>query len=246
MQGSNDSLSVLGPNMSGSPAVLLTPGRTRNIAQDMEALRLSRQDNPYLQQVMASRESLIDSHADECESDDTILMSQFITFQEFGSTALSFVEDDPMTLKEVHEHLIRSPPPTSCWPHDSLSYRASSAFDFTDAPVSYSACSVNSHEKELLPVRSPRRGNRNEENKNNNTPSRPRSSRSVSPRSHDLSLCGRPLSLPGESHLRTALSKKPSAQQTERFSILQHPRPLRRPHTGRRDDESVKLVQDDK
>ncbi|OXU28326.1 hypothetical protein TSAR_012857 [Trichomalopsis sarcophagae] len=27
----------------------LTPGRTRNIDQDMEALRLSRQDNPYLQ-----------------------------------------------------------------------------------------------------------------------------------------------------------------------------------------------------
>lgn len=35
--------------LGGSPAVLLTPGRTRNIAQDMEALRLSRQDNPYLQ-----------------------------------------------------------------------------------------------------------------------------------------------------------------------------------------------------
>lgn len=40
---------VLAPSMGSSPAVLLTPGRTRNIAQDMEALRLSRQDNPYLQ-----------------------------------------------------------------------------------------------------------------------------------------------------------------------------------------------------
>lgn len=29
-----------------------------------------------LQQVMASRESLIESHAEECGSDDTILMSQ--------------------------------------------------------------------------------------------------------------------------------------------------------------------------
>ncbi|XP_050348484.1 uncharacterized protein LOC126772248 [Nymphalis io] len=239
MQASNDSLSVLTPNISGSPAVLLTPGRTRNIAQDMEALRLSRQDNPYLQQVMASRESLIESHTEECESDDTILMSQ-----EFGSAALDFVEDDPMTLKEVHEHLIRSPPPTSCWPHDSLSYRASSAFDFADTPVSYSAYSVNTQEKDLLPSRSPRRGARSDESKNNNTPTRPRSSRSVSPRSHDLTLCGRPLSLPGESHLRTALSKKPSAPQMDRFSILQHPRPLRRPHTNRRDEDSVKLVQD--
>lgn len=39
----------MSPAVSGSPAVMLTPGRTRNIAQDMEALRLSRQDNPYLQ-----------------------------------------------------------------------------------------------------------------------------------------------------------------------------------------------------
>ncbi|XP_026752978.2 uncharacterized protein LOC113513193 [Galleria mellonella] len=243
MEGSTDSLSVLSPPMSGSPAVLLTPGRTRNIAQDMEALRLSRQDNPYLQQVMASRESLIESHTDECESDDTILMSQ-----EFGSTALDFVEDDPLTLKEVHEHMIRSPPPISSWPHDPLSYRASSAFDFADSPVSYSAFSVNSQDKELLGPRSPRRGargdrgERGDEARNNNWGGggRPRSSRSVSPRSHDLTLCGRPLSLPGETHLRNALSKKPG-QQNDRFSLLQHPRPLRRPH-ARRDDDSEQLV----
>ncbi|CAH0752978.1 unnamed protein product [Diatraea saccharalis] len=143
MEGSNDTLSILAPSVGGSSAVLLTPGRTRNIAQDMEALRLSRQDNPYLQQVMASRESLIESQANDCESDDTILMSQ-----EFGSTALDFVEEDPLTLKEVHEHMIRSPPPISCWPHDTVSYRASSAFDFgADSPVSYSAFSVNSQEK---------------------------------------------------------------------------------------------------
>ncbi|KAJ0183106.1 hypothetical protein K1T71_001082 [Dendrolimus kikuchii] len=237
MEGSNDSLSVLPPSMNDSPAVLLTPGRTRNIAQDMEALRLSRQDNPYLQQVIASRESLIESHTDECESDDTILMSQ-----EFGSTALDFVEDDLLTLKEVHEHMIRSPPPTSCWPHDTLSYRTASAFDFAaDSPV-FTAYSVNTQEKEIFSGRSPRRGTRCEDTRNSNTPNRPRSSRSVSPRSHDLSLCGRPLSLPGESHLRNALNKK-SSQQTERFSLLQHPRPLRRPHS-RRDEDSVQLVQD--
>ncbi|KAL4705476.1 hypothetical protein ACJJTC_017336 [Scirpophaga incertulas] len=236
MEGSNDSLSVLAPTMGSSPAVLLTPGRTRNIAQDMEALRLSRQDNPYLQQVMASRESLIESQANDCESDDTILMSQ-----EFGSTALDFVEDDPRTLKEVHEHMIRSPPPTSCWPHDNTSYRASSAFDFgADSPISYSAFSVNSQEKELLGLRSPRRGTRYDEHRNNNVSGRPRSSRSASPRSHDLTLCGRPLSLPGESHLRNALSKKQGQQP---FSLLQHPRPLRRPHSSREED-SVHLVQE--
>ncbi|CAB3254447.1 unnamed protein product [Arctia plantaginis] len=246
MEASNDTLSVLPPPLTGSPAVLLTPGRTRNIAQDMEALRLSRQDNPYLQQVMASRESLIESHHEECESDDTILMSQ-----EFGSTALDFIEDDPVTLKEVHEHMIRSPPPTSCWPHDTLSYRASSAFDFAgDSPVSFSAFSVNSQEKELLSGRSPRRGARSDETRNNNNSGRPRSSRSASPRSHDLTLCGRPLSLPGESHLRNALSRKQHSQpserseRSERFSLLQHPRPLRRAHCNRRNDDSVHLVQD--
>ncbi|RVE48884.1 hypothetical protein evm_006454 [Chilo suppressalis] len=227
MEGSNDTLSILAPSVGGSSSVLLTPGRTRNIAQDMEALRLSRQDNPYLQQVMASRESLIESQANDCESDDTILMSQ-----EFGSTALDFVEEDPLTLKEVHEHMIRSPPPIHYWPQDSVSYRASSAFDFgAESPVSYSAFSVNSQEKELLSSRSPRR-------ERGAVGTRPRSSRSASPRSHDLTLCGRPLSLPGESHLRNALSKK-QGQQT--FSLLQQ-RPLRRPST--RQEDSVHLVQD--
>ncbi|XP_003705927.2 uncharacterized protein LOC100884121 isoform X1 [Megachile rotundata] len=80
----------------------LTPGRTRNIDQDMEALRLSRQDNPFLE-ILASRESLVESLG-ESESDDAILMSQ-----ELGDT-------DPLTLAQVHEHLVRSPPPAS-WPH---------------------------------------------------------------------------------------------------------------------------------
>lgn len=40
---------MIAPTVGSSPAVLLTPGRTRNIVQDMEALRLSRQDNPFLQ-----------------------------------------------------------------------------------------------------------------------------------------------------------------------------------------------------
>ncbi|XP_012532046.2 uncharacterized protein LOC118644036 isoform X1 [Monomorium pharaonis] len=82
----------------------LTPGRTRNIDQDMEALRLSRQDNPFLQ-VLASRESLVES-IEESESDDAILMSQ-----EYGDA-------DPLTLAQIHEHLVRSPPPAS-WPNST-------------------------------------------------------------------------------------------------------------------------------
>jgi hypothetical protein len=57
----------------------LTPGRTRNLDQDMEALRLSRQDNPFLQ-LLASRESLLDS--DDC-NDAAILMSNVSVLLDF-------------------------------------------------------------------------------------------------------------------------------------------------------------------
>ncbi|XP_044009097.1 uncharacterized protein LOC122852989 isoform X2 [Aphidius gifuensis] len=103
------------PSPSPSHSILtLTPGRTRNIDQDMEALRLSRQDNPFLQ-ILASRESLVES-IEESESDDAILMSQ-----ELGDT-------DPLTLAQVHEHLVRSPPP-AFWPHTQT-------FSFNTTPTS--------------------------------------------------------------------------------------------------------------
>lgn len=63
--------SPLSPALS---TLTLTPGRTRDIDQDMEALRLSRQDNPFLQ-VLASRESLVDSLYD-ADLDDANLMNQ--------------------------------------------------------------------------------------------------------------------------------------------------------------------------
>lgn len=95
-------------NRTPSPAlstITLTPGRIRNIDQDMEALRASRQDNPFLQHVIASRESLAES-LDDSESDHTNLMSH-----EFPTD----IDLDPFTLPEMHEHMIRSPPPTT-WP----------------------------------------------------------------------------------------------------------------------------------
>lgn len=92
------------PSSPTVSTITLTPGRTRDIDQDMAALRLSRQDNPFLQ-VLASRESLVDS-VEESESDDANLMSQ-----EFPAD----LDVDPLTLPEIHEHMIRSPPPVS-WP----------------------------------------------------------------------------------------------------------------------------------
>lgn len=42
-------LSVTCPPSPAFSSITLTPGRIRNIDQDMEALRISRQDNPFLQ-----------------------------------------------------------------------------------------------------------------------------------------------------------------------------------------------------
>ncbi|XP_063911715.1 uncharacterized protein LOC135128664 isoform X3 [Zophobas morio] len=97
-------LPVSNPPSPAISTVTLTPGRIRNIDQDMEALRASRQDNPFIQQIIASRESLIDSL--EEESDHANLMSKELSID---------LDVDPLTLPEMHEHMIRSPPPTT-WP----------------------------------------------------------------------------------------------------------------------------------
>ncbi|KAF4517327.1 hypothetical protein B566_EDAN007279 [Ephemera danica] len=67
---------------SMASTLTLTPGRTRNLDRDMQALRLSRQDNPFLQ-VLASRESLLENCIDESESDAAILMSHVIALSQY-------------------------------------------------------------------------------------------------------------------------------------------------------------------
>ncbi|XP_063705908.1 uncharacterized protein LOC134834996 [Culicoides brevitarsis] len=99
-------IAVTGPTSPAISTLSLTPGRFRNIDEDMQALRISRQDNPFVQKVLASRESLVDS-VEEIVSDDATLMSQ----EDFASE----MDQDPFTLPEVQAHMIRSPPPTS-WP----------------------------------------------------------------------------------------------------------------------------------
>lgn len=66
-----------------------SPVRARNLEQDMEALRQSRHDNPFLQQQM-ERFSLQDDPADERQ--------------------LLFPDED-VDYQDLHKHLIRSPPP---------------------------------------------------------------------------------------------------------------------------------------
>ena len=68
------SLPITCPPSPAMSAVTLTPGRVRNIDQDMEALRVSRQDNPFIKQIIASRESLADT-IDDNVSDNANLVS---------------------------------------------------------------------------------------------------------------------------------------------------------------------------
>ncbi|XP_066253919.1 uncharacterized protein [Euwallacea similis] len=112
------SLPVSCPTSPAASTLTLTPGRLRNIDQDMENLRASRQDNPFVQAIIASRESLLESSLDE-ESDNATLMSKELPLD---------LDVDPLSLPEVHEHMIRSPPPT-CWPR-------SPNFRFFDFPCS--------------------------------------------------------------------------------------------------------------
>lgn len=90
----------------------------------MENLRASRQDNPFIQvtfdlythiihaelmffqQVIASRESLIDSLETDEDSDHANLMSKELTLD---------LDIDPFSIPELHKHMIRSPPPVH-WP----------------------------------------------------------------------------------------------------------------------------------
>ncbi|KAL1424165.1 hypothetical protein MTO96_003660 [Rhipicephalus appendiculatus] len=82
-----------GPSMTQSSdriweLLSTSPVRVRNLEQDMEALRQSRHDNPYLQQQM-ERFSI----QDEPVADERQLL---------------FPPDD---ISDLHKHLIRSPPP---------------------------------------------------------------------------------------------------------------------------------------
>ncbi|XP_050433849.1 uncharacterized protein LOC126841419 [Adelges cooleyi] len=88
-----------------SPALSIP--RSKDVFQDMEALRISRHDNPYLQKkILASRESLLDDNSIDHVSvaDDIDIMAQ------------EYLADmAPGALVELHQHMVRSPPPTT-WP----------------------------------------------------------------------------------------------------------------------------------
>lgn len=81
----------------------------------MQQLRMSRADNPYLQKVLASRESL-DCADDNLADDDTILI------QDLNS---QMDNPDPFQMKDVQENMIRSPPPISWGRHSIFNFPSS-------------------------------------------------------------------------------------------------------------------------
>lgn len=77
------------------------------VETELEALHLSRTDNPYLQ-VLSSQDNL--DHVDD-KSSSTVLMSP----PESISPTRSYAGGGNHSLSEIHAHLVRSPPPVS-WP----------------------------------------------------------------------------------------------------------------------------------
>ncbi|XP_042206367.1 uncharacterized protein LOC121855474 isoform X2 [Homarus americanus] len=82
-----------------------TPVKNRDIGIDMEAIRLSRQDNPYLQRVFDSHTTLNEEETTQCVSGSQP--------EDRAQLVTQVSQEGVLSLSEVHEHLIRSPPPTS-------------------------------------------------------------------------------------------------------------------------------------
>jgi hypothetical protein len=126
---------------------------------ELEALHLSRQDNPYLQKV-CSQENLIEE-ADRPRSrfgSQSCSRSLFSPDLNLSPTASC----DPLSLAELHMHLVRSPPPVS-WPTSArpMSPRSTGTFspdssdgllEMESAPINYYTRSAS--EEHIL---SPRR-----------------------------------------------------------------------------------------
>ncbi|XP_022173535.1 uncharacterized protein LOC111035983 isoform X2 [Myzus persicae] len=70
------SMSVKTRNSCPASPALSMP-RSRDVFQDMEALKISRHDNPYLQKkILTSRESLLDDNIVVSDTDDIDIMAQ--------------------------------------------------------------------------------------------------------------------------------------------------------------------------
>ena len=123
-------------------ATVATAGGATELYTEIEALHLSRQDNPFIQKVSASQDNLDSMAAAEAAAAPPRGLSGFFKrcgSQSAVSTSQSLMSPeppysptrscDPLALEEVHSHLVRSPPPVT-WPERAfpLSPRSNGTF----------------------------------------------------------------------------------------------------------------------
>ncbi|XP_053202661.1 uncharacterized protein LOC128387478 [Panonychus citri] len=105
LQHSTDHLSEFGipPHSPVSP-------RVKNINEDMEALTLSRQDNPFIVsklEKLSSSEEWLSSNSSSLTIQQELLSPSSCSSSTFNME----IEEITSDVSNVHEHLIRSPPP---------------------------------------------------------------------------------------------------------------------------------------
>ena len=98
-----------------------TTNQELNINTELEALHLSRTDNPYIE-ILSSQDNLDQSSSNlpsshimaplmsETEKSSSVMMSP-----ESISPTRSYAGSKEYSLSEIHSHLVRSPPPIT-WP----------------------------------------------------------------------------------------------------------------------------------
>ncbi|KAF0293716.1 hypothetical protein FJT64_008545 [Amphibalanus amphitrite] len=109
-----------------------------DMEEDLQKLQMSRQDNPFLQQLQSSADDLV---APDDETDDARLV-----VTESGNSR-------QLALAEIHSHLVRSPPPIP-WPRSSQKF----SFDDLHEPARIVVCIEVIPRSNLRPLAAKDRG----------------------------------------------------------------------------------------
>ena len=115
-------------SMSATSHALSAPPSSADLLYtEIEALHLSRQDNPFIQKISASQDNL-DSDClmgenrpsfTRCNSTSVVSSNCISLMSPEPPCSPTTRSSDPLVLNELHSHLIRSPPPIT-WPERNL------------------------------------------------------------------------------------------------------------------------------
>ena len=116
-------------NAAGTLAETIAEANVNAVKSELEALHLSRTDNPYLE-ILSSQDNLDQSCtpvpiiAPNLEATTEKQSSMVLMSPESISPTRSYAGSKEYSLSEIHSHLVRSPPPIT-WP---LSPRSNGTF----------------------------------------------------------------------------------------------------------------------